>query len=87
MVILPQNPCTDKHHLELWPENKSCSRLPSFIILGPQKTGSTALYSFLKLHPQLLSNNDTPHGFEEMQFFSNSELYQKGLDWWDTFLT
>lgn len=34
-----QNPCDDRRHLEIWSEKKSCSRLPDFLVIGPQKTG------------------------------------------------
>ena len=45
------NPCDDKRHLEIMPESrrKTCQNLPDFVILGPQKTGTTALMSFLKV--------------------------------------
>ena len=50
------NPCDDKRHLEIWSESKQCQKLPSFIVVGPQKTGTTALFSFLQLHPSLQSS-------------------------------
>ena len=58
-----------------------CSKLPSVIIVGPQKTGTTALLSFLKLHPQLQANYPTPLSYEEIQFFSNDNLYNQGIEW------
>ena len=76
-----QSPCDDKRHLEIWPEGKNCSRFPSLLILGPQKSGTTALYTFLKVHPQIESNFQTKGHFEEVQFFSNDDLYQCGIDW------
>ncbi|XP_063969182.1 bifunctional heparan sulfate N-deacetylase/N-sulfotransferase 2-like [Lytechinus pictus] len=33
------NPCDDHRLMEVWAENKDCSRLPNSLILGPQKTG------------------------------------------------
>ena len=45
---LPQSPCDDKRHLEIWPHKKNCTRLPSLLVLGPQKSGTTALYTFLR---------------------------------------
>lgn len=64
----------------IWSGN-NCSQLPSLIILGPQKSGSTALHFFLKQHPQLITNPMTTHAFEEVQFFSSELLYNKGVDW------
>ena len=79
------NPCDDHRHLEIWSEKKSCKRLPNFLVIGPQKTGTTALYSFLKDHPAIKSNFQSDETFEELQFFSNSEFYSRGLDWYMDF--
>ena len=48
------NPCDDQRHVEILPENRreKCKNLPDFLILGPQKTGSTALHTFLKVWKQ-----------------------------------
>lgn len=35
-----QNPCADSRHLEIWAKEKNCDRLPKFVIVGPQKTGT-----------------------------------------------
>ena len=78
------NPCEDKRHLEIWSESKSCQKLPQFLVVGPQKTGTTALFSFLQLHPGLVSSLPSPDTFEEVQFFSGRN-YQKGLDWYMDF--
>ncbi|XP_077300149.1 N-deacetylase and N-sulfotransferase sfl isoform X2 [Arctopsyche grandis] len=78
------NPCDDVRHQRIWSRNKSCSALPHFLVIGPQKTGTTALYSFLSLHPALASNIPSPTTFEEIQFF-NANNYYKGLDWYMNF--
>ncbi|XP_038060079.1 bifunctional heparan sulfate N-deacetylase/N-sulfotransferase 4-like isoform X2 [Patiria miniata] len=79
------NPCYDKRHLEILPEKHNCNRLPSFLVIGPQKTGTTALYTFLSLHPNIMSNLPSQETFEEVQFFSNSKNYYKGLEWYLNF--
>ncbi|XP_022105719.1 bifunctional heparan sulfate N-deacetylase/N-sulfotransferase 4-like [Acanthaster planci] len=79
------NPCYDKRHLEILPEKQNCHRLPSFLVIGPQKTGTTALYTFLSLHPNIRSNLPSEETFEEVQFFSNSKNYNKGLEWYLNF--
>ena len=66
--------------MEIWSKNKTCERLPKFLVIGPQKTGTTALYTFLSMHPAIISNNPSPETFEEIQFF-NGKNYFKGLDW------
>ncbi|XP_067935741.1 bifunctional heparan sulfate N-deacetylase/N-sulfotransferase 4-like [Watersipora subatra] len=80
------NPCDDPRHMEIWNEEKSCTKLPSLLVVGPQKTGSTALYTFLKLHPDIAANRDSPTSYEELQFFG-SPNYNKGLDWYMQFFT
>ena len=75
-----QNPCDDKRHLEIWSEKKTCGRLPHFLVIGPQKTGTTALYTFLSMHPALAHNFKSETTFEEVQFF-NGRNYYNGVDW------
>jgi heparan sulfate N-deacetylase/N-sulfotransferase NDST2 len=71
----------DRRHREIWSESKSCDRLPNFLVIGPQKTGTTALYSFLQMHPSVESNFPNPETFEEVQFFSGKN-YINGIDWY-----
>ncbi|XP_075056442.1 bifunctional heparan sulfate N-deacetylase/N-sulfotransferase 3-like [Mixophyes fleayi] len=79
-----QNPCDDKRHRDIWSKEKTCDRLPKFLVVGPQKTGTTALYLFLVMHPAIISNSPNPKTFEEMQFF-NGNNYHKGVDWYMDF--
>ena len=75
------SPCLYQRHREIWSEKKNCSRLPSLLIVGPQKTGSTAIHFFLQAHPSVRTNKPTEH-FEEVQFFSSDDVYQKGINWY-----
>lgn len=77
------NPCDDPRHLKIW-TRKSCDQLPRFLVIGPQKTGTTALYAFLSMHPNISSNLPSPETFEEIQFF-NGRNYYKGLEWYMNF--
>ncbi|KAJ8418386.1 hypothetical protein AAFF_G00140950 [Aldrovandia affinis] len=79
-----QNPCHDKRHKDIWSKEKTCDRLPKFLVIGPQKTGTTALHSFLTLHPAITSNFLSPVTFEEIQFF-NGPNYHHGIDWYMDF--
>ena len=79
--ISGQNPCLDPRHKEIWSSTKNCNKLPSFLVVGPQKTGTTALYTFLKMHPDIMSNEPSVSTYEEVQFF-NGHNYIRGLDWW-----
>lgn len=78
------NPCDDIRHQRIWSHNKTCEQLPRFLVIGPQKTGTTALYTFLSMHPDISSNFPSPDTFEEIQFF-NGKNYYRGLDWYMSF--
>lgn len=78
------NPCDDARHIKIWSRNKSCDSLPKFLVVGPQKTGTTALYTFLSMHPSISSNLPNTDTFEEIQFF-NGNNYYRGLDWYMNF--
>lgn len=49
--------------------------LPDFIIVGGQKCGTFALYSYLAQHPQVL-----PAASKELHFFDNK--FDRGLRWY-----
>ncbi|XP_042668376.1 bifunctional heparan sulfate N-deacetylase/N-sulfotransferase 4 isoform X2 [Centrocercus urophasianus] len=83
-ILLNPNPCDDKRHRDIWPRDKTCDHLPKFLVIGPQKTGTTALYLFLLMHPSIISNLPSPKTFEEVQFF-NGNNYHKGIDWYMDF--
>uniref|UniRef100_K7G968 [heparan sulfate]-glucosamine N-sulfotransferase n=1 Tax=Pelodiscus sinensis TaxID=13735 RepID=K7G968_PELSI len=79
-----QNPCDDKRHKDIWSKEKTCDRLPKFLVVGPQKTGTSAVHFFLTMHPAVTSNFPSPGTFEEIQFF-NGPNYQRGIDWYMEF--
>lgn len=76
-----RNPCDHDKHLEIWSPNKTCDKFPKFLVIGPQKTGTTALYTFLSMHPLIRSNANNEESFEELQFFSGNNYYY-GIDWY-----
>jgi len=43
-------------------------------------TGTTALYWYLNMHPNVRSNKPSKTTFEEIQFFSGKN-YNRGIDW------
>lgn len=59
-----------------------------FLLLRPVRiassrpSGTTALYLFLGMHPDLTSNYPSKETFEEIQFF-NGHNYHRGIDWWE----
>lgn len=52
--------------------------LPSFVILGVQKAGTTSLYEYLIQHPQVL-----PPQKKEIHYFDLN--YQYGINWYRSF--
>ena len=53
----------------------SARPLPDFLILGAQKAGTTALYAYLRWHPQI-----TGPSFKEVSFFDRH--YARGERWY-----
>lgn len=52
--------------------------VPDFFIIGAAKAGTTALYDYLKQHPDVfLPEEKEPH------FFDHNENFQKGIDWYN----
>ncbi|MGI9308885.1 MAG: sulfotransferase family protein [Gammaproteobacteria bacterium] len=52
-------------------------RLPEIIIIGGQKCGSTSLHHYLDQHPDIAMSD-----YKELQFFSDDERWEKGVDWY-----
>jgi len=52
--------------------------LPSFIIIGAQKAGTTSLYNDITQHPKIFRAKD-----KEPSYFN--VFYDKGLDWYKSF--
>lgn len=55
-------------------------RLPDFILLGAQKSGTTSLFSYLTEHPDILRN---PLNYKELYFFNTH--YGSGLNFYRHF--
>ena len=51
--------------------------LPNFVLLGVQKSGSTALYDWLSQHPDVFGNP----AMKDFPFFCEDRYYDRGLDW------
>ena len=63
------------YHPETNPINESDLRLPDFLVIGPQKSGTTALYQYISDHPQVY-----PASQKEIFFFDLK--YKFGIDWY-----
>jgi len=53
------------------------SKLPDFVIIGAAKSGTTSLYRYLSLHPEIFMSDP-----KEPEFFARDDIYSKGLDWY-----
>ncbi len=60
---------------EVRPFKSSATRLPTFVIVGAMKSGTTSLARWLKPHPQVFLSE-----IKELHFFD--EHYDKGIDWY-----
>ncbi len=52
-------------------------RLPNLILLGAQKSGSTAVYDWLSQHPDIFGNP----AMKDFPFFCDPRYYERGPDW------
>ncbi|CAB1325241.1 unnamed protein product [Coregonus sp. 'balchen'] len=68
-----QDPCEDKRHKDIWSKEKTCDRFPKLLVIGPQKTGSTALYLYMEYFP-LPSNTSSDYYFEKSANYFDSEV-------------
>jgi hypothetical protein len=53
------------------------SGLPSFVIIGAMKGGTSSLYHYLRQHPEICMSSP-----KETDFFIEARNYGKGLDWY-----
>lgn len=51
--------------------------LPSFLIIGAQKCGTTSLYHYLSSHPQVFMPET-----KELDFFVQEKMWGRGIDWY-----
>ncbi|KAI1715510.1 heparan sulfate-N-deacetylase domain-containing protein [Ditylenchus destructor] len=83
--LIYTNPCADDRHKRTLSigDKQWCDSLvlPNVLIVGPQKTGTSALSLFLSLHPNVSTNSPVIGSFEELQFFGGNN-YPKALHWY-----
>ncbi len=53
--------------------------LPNFIVVGAQKAGTTSLYNYLMLHPQIFMSRE-----KELNFFIQEKNWLRGIDWYES---
>ncbi|WP_428304430.1 sulfotransferase domain-containing protein [Lacipirellula sp.] len=55
----------------------NAKRLPTVLIIGAQKAGTSALFSYLAQHPRMAPSRE-----KELDFFGSDFMYTKGMDWY-----
>uniref|UniRef100_A0A915E8N8 Matrin-type domain-containing protein n=1 Tax=Ditylenchus dipsaci TaxID=166011 RepID=A0A915E8N8_9BILA len=88
------NPCSDVRHKKMLPQSFNCSQivLPNVVILGPQKTGTSALSLFLSLHPNFFGGTNYPRGLDwyadkfrsSSNVSSASVIFEKSANYFDS---
>jgi hypothetical protein len=53
--------------------------LPTFLVIGAMKAGTTSLYEYLRAHPSVFMPRE-----KEPEFFSEPERWSRGLDWYSS---
>lgn len=53
--------------------------LPNFVIIGAMKSGTTSLYHYLSLHPEIVMSEK-----KEIKFFVKEKNYWRGLEWYQS---
>jgi hypothetical protein len=79
MPLMPQKRfCRQKTTVSLSVEGMGVAR-PYAVIIGAMKCGTTSLLRYLSGHPQI-----APCRIEEPHFFSEDDMYSRGLDWYES---
>lgn len=63
--------------LELAAPGETTHRLPTFMVIGAMKTGTTSLYEYLRAHDQVFMPD-----FKELDFFVAESNWARGLSWY-----
>jgi len=54
---------------------------PDFVVIGGMKCGTTSLWHYLRMHPQIF----LPQGLKNLYFFIEQDNWGKGIDWYESF--
>jgi hypothetical protein len=52
-------------------------RLPTFLLIGAMKAGTTSLYHYLNAHPQVVTSR-----YKAPEFFVEESNWHRGIDWY-----
>jgi len=54
---------------------------PDFVVIGGMKCGTTSLWHYLRMHPQILM----PQGIKNLYFYIEQDNWGKGIEWYESF--
>ena len=54
---------------------------PDFVVIGGMKCGTTALWHYLRMHPEIY----LPLGRKNLYFFIEQDNWGKGIDWYESY--
>lgn len=57
--------------------------LPTFIVIGAMKCGTSSLFRYLELHPEIFMSRLEERN-KSIHFFSKSETYARGIEWYES---
>jgi hypothetical protein len=56
--------------------------LPNFLVIGAAKAGTTSLYNYLRVHPQVFMSRP-----KELRFFIAEDNWRRGLPWYEQYFS
>lgn len=57
--------------------DKKIKNMIDFVVIGAQKAGTTSLFKYLSIHPDIYIPPE-----KELAFFSNDEKFKRGIEWY-----
>jgi len=81
--VIPESVRARLHHVKVHDPNLSLDRFPDFLIVGPQRTGTTWLHANLRFHPEIfLSEPKELFFFSRLKTPSHPKFQSDDLAWY-----
>src|SRR5207244_11766706 len=52
--------------------------LPTFLVIGAMKSGTTSLYRYLQAHPDVYMSEE-----KELNYFTGGQNWERGVSWYE----
>ena len=66
--------------IDIWRRSRRATRLPTFLIIGAMRAGTTTLWGHLRSHPDVFMPEP-----KELSFFTKEFNWHQGRDWYSRF--